>query len=85
MQELSIDFLGDTSLFGRPLREGEERSDQSRETEEEEEEDEDEEEEEEEEEDDDSEEVSIILRTQMSDGQYQGDNMPKNQYYVDGL
>ncbi len=54
LQELSIDFLGDTSVFGRPLEEGESRSEES----EEEEEDEVEEEEEEEEEEDVSEEVS---------------------------
>ena len=66
MQELSIDFLGDTSLFGRPLQEGEERSDNSRETEEEEEE-EDEDEEEDEEEEDDSEEVSMNLVNHISD------------------
>ena len=68
MQELSIDFLGDTSLFGRPLREGEGRSDNSEETEYEE--DDDEEEDEEEEEEEDSEEVSLNFTNQPGEGQH---------------
>lgn len=59
LQELSIDFLGETSIFGRPLEVGEERSEASGEDEEEG--DEEDKEEEDEEDEEVSEEVSLEL------------------------